>query len=598
MPSSIALSPAQPSSGPVAAPLAKKDRPPPCWECLRRRWVCDSSRPVCHRCRDAGIVCPGYGDQKPLTWLAPGKVSARPRRPRTDNKAPPPKSAPAIRLKSESKSPTPMRASFPSAGHRGNGRIVPIMAPADADVDEVECNTLAVVVRREHHDNVARRRCQAGGGVPRFLRDDLSDIAEAAVYYNAQVYPSLLANQLAPSPFIGPICGIDLAPPSMRHALISMALGHRILQLPPEHRIDGRPAGMLPATGAISDPLPGPITGPAGKLWWRLHNHLGTAIQMLNDELAREGSQTTALTIVSVFVLLAADLFQSSSPQWRSHSIGFSTLVRLRGGMDRLINDPEEGDMLRPSMLTFVIMSVMANTTSPSYDQPTASSHMETMDSIANLYYTAMYPHLPCPSELFLEIIRVNGLRQELSVSLLDPTTGGATSAIRERLRSILSFSPDCWADFQSETAPLSTWLLIARAFHSATILFADSALNNPLPLSACVEDDATPSPPGSPAKAGDSIRSHHRARLFDLVEKGFAADNTKYCVVWPAIVAGFEAAKGTEAERDMVRAGLTDLCREAGATTMLAREVLSRFWKSGRSTWDECFDKGYAFII
>lgn len=48
-----------------------------CWECQRRRVVCDSARPICGKCKSKGLVCPGYEDKKPLTWLAPGKVKMR-----------------------------------------------------------------------------------------------------------------------------------------------------------------------------------------------------------------------------------------------------------------------------------------------------------------------------------------------------------------------------------------------------------------------------------------------------------------------------------------------------------------------------------------
>jgi hypothetical protein len=53
-----------------------------CWECQRRRLVCDCARPVCNKCHGAGLVCPGYEDKKPLTWLAPGRVLSRTRKPR------------------------------------------------------------------------------------------------------------------------------------------------------------------------------------------------------------------------------------------------------------------------------------------------------------------------------------------------------------------------------------------------------------------------------------------------------------------------------------------------------------------------------------
>lgn len=54
-----------------------------CWECLRRRLVCDTGHPVCNKCKTSGIVCPGYDDKKPLRWLTPGKVTSRTRRSKT-----------------------------------------------------------------------------------------------------------------------------------------------------------------------------------------------------------------------------------------------------------------------------------------------------------------------------------------------------------------------------------------------------------------------------------------------------------------------------------------------------------------------------------
>lgn len=64
--------PAEPAVTPVERPQ--------CWECRRRRLVCDGTQPVCTKCRTARIVCPGYADKKPLTWLAPGQVMSRARR--------------------------------------------------------------------------------------------------------------------------------------------------------------------------------------------------------------------------------------------------------------------------------------------------------------------------------------------------------------------------------------------------------------------------------------------------------------------------------------------------------------------------------------
>lgn len=59
-----------------------------CWECLRRRLVCDFGRPGCDRCADSGIDCPGYGETQPLRlrWLDPGKVSSQPPKSSSDRR--------------------------------------------------------------------------------------------------------------------------------------------------------------------------------------------------------------------------------------------------------------------------------------------------------------------------------------------------------------------------------------------------------------------------------------------------------------------------------------------------------------------------------
>lgn len=51
-----------------------------CWECLKRRLVCDHTLPHCKKCIKAGKDCPGYGEQKPLQWIEPGKVTSRRRK--------------------------------------------------------------------------------------------------------------------------------------------------------------------------------------------------------------------------------------------------------------------------------------------------------------------------------------------------------------------------------------------------------------------------------------------------------------------------------------------------------------------------------------
>lgn len=51
-----------------------------CWECLKRRLVCDHTLPGCKKCQKAGKECPGYDEQKPLQWIQTGKVTSRRRK--------------------------------------------------------------------------------------------------------------------------------------------------------------------------------------------------------------------------------------------------------------------------------------------------------------------------------------------------------------------------------------------------------------------------------------------------------------------------------------------------------------------------------------
>ncbi|CAG8082358.1 unnamed protein product [Penicillium salamii] len=53
-----------------------------CWECLRRRLVCDFALPGCNRCKSSGVDCPGYSETPPVRvrWLEPGRVKSRQRK--------------------------------------------------------------------------------------------------------------------------------------------------------------------------------------------------------------------------------------------------------------------------------------------------------------------------------------------------------------------------------------------------------------------------------------------------------------------------------------------------------------------------------------
>ena len=69
--------------------------------------------------------------------------------------------------------------------------------------------------------------------------------------------------------------------------------------------------------------------------------------------------------------------------------------------------------------------------------------------------------------------------------------------------------------------------------------------------------------------------------------------------MLWPLIVLGVEAVNGSLATRAFVQEKLPEMNRSTGMLAPLtAKGVLQRFWDSGRTDWDSCFDSPYALIM
>ncbi|KAF4199804.1 hypothetical protein CNMCM8927_004685 [Aspergillus lentulus] len=153
-----------------------------CWECHRRRLVCDFSLPGCRKCYTAGVECPGYDDKKPLKWVTTGEVTSRPWKKTVQQ------------------------------------------STASEDRSDSQDETWSL--------SVPRYRLVAESGA----------IVEAAYYYNTcilQEYTCLL--QLAENPFITafPMESLPAIPPPIHCTLVSLALSHRFHRLLPRNSRNG-----------------------------------------------------------------------------------------------------------------------------------------------------------------------------------------------------------------------------------------------------------------------------------------------------------------------------------------------------------------------
>ncbi|OBR04152.1 C6 zinc finger protein [Colletotrichum higginsianum IMI 349063] len=495
-----------------------------CWECQRRRLVCDSARPVCSKCKISGVVCPGYEDKKPLTWLAPNKVKTR-------------------------------------TWKRKGGATA---AGGDA-VSKSQAGS-------QEKDDVLRLVASGKQLVHIFpgqeLRSETCDIIEATLYWNEQVYPSFTSNQLAQSPWVIPVIYVHYMKPCIQHALVAMAIEHRLLRL----------------SQRKNDPFVAEVRA-------RACQHRSTAVQALNRDIALERMCSSDFTLSSVIVFLYGDLMGSATASnWRFHIKGFTALIALRGGWEAVC---QKTPHLKVLVLFCKIIENFANTTSPADDQMSPVSNFELRDLCADVFGTGYYPFLPCPAELFIDIIRVNRLRFLATRQPDDDdddddddaqeTAASIRPEAEELLTKITDFSPESWSETKEDSK--EGYLTMARVYQSAVVLFAISSLRSAGAV--------------APSSAGwTAVARIHRSRLFSMLETTAASPLLRSSTAWPIVVAGFEAKGVSPTARAFILNRLDEESRDLGVYLPLAaRKVLERFYSSSGTRWDDCFDSPHALF-
>lgn len=228
---------------------------------------------------------------------------------------------------------------------------------------------------------------------------------------------------------------------------------------------------------------------------------------------------------------------------------------------------------------------VTANTTSPASDQVAVTSFIHVLDLVIDLYGLGIYPPFPCAQDLFLHMGNINHLRARAA----DPgNTKESYKTLAAEAHSLLdqidAFSAEEWAQSNSPEFK-DAWLMVARIYHCAVTLYCISSLQSLglLPSTAQLR----------------TRRAELRDRLMILLAEGFASPLLKKSLLWPLIVAGFEASDGSEIERRFVAKQLQEQSREMGSSQpLVAKSVFERFWSGGKTRWDDCFDQPYSFLV
>ncbi|KAK8111380.1 uncharacterized protein PG998_007837 [Apiospora kogelbergensis] len=170
--------------------------------------------------------------------------------------------------------------------------------------------------------------------------------------------------------------------------------------------------------------------------------------------------------------LMLIDLSYGSPRNWRVHFLAAMKALDCRGGMKEVY---ERSVSTRPTLKYFMILGVLASSTSPPEDFLVTTSDTDFLEMV---YGKGDYPTLICPPPLFLVMNQINRLRLQTTQppELHEPDSPSA----QDLLSKIHTFEPNTWASLYPESYP--QLFLLARIYQSAVALYCISALRKLFP--------------------------------------------------------------------------------------------------------------------
>ena len=222
---------------------------------------------------------------------------------------------------------------------------------------------------------------------------------------------------------------------------------------------------------------------------------------------------------------------------------------------------------------------VLADTSSPASDMLIEGLNLNELHQLVKQYGGTGYGFQMCPTPLFAEIAKINQIRNLISKPNCTNKDGLQKNAYAV-LRRVYNFSPAAWT--QSNEFVTEESKLIVDIHQSAVALYCMSSLQSigALPPDLLLRDNC----------------DMERQILHELLERLLRRRPHGY-TFWPLMVLGVQAVDGSPALRAFVRKNMIDLSASSGTYSPLAaKDILERFWASGKTEWDDCFDKPCMF--
>ncbi|CAI6308939.1 unnamed protein product [Periconia digitata] len=555
-----------------------------CWECVKRRLVCDFTLPHCRKCISKGRECPGYGEQRPVQWVAVGKVTSRRRR-----KESPSTAQLNHQIRSQSCLQADPAADGDASSHAEQSEYISKLADEfdnvvfkyrlDGNVQEVfsKTNRRAVEKAIEGCKRVKPTSTPYGtkgplerltlalqimnlDSVPAYeLRSETSEVVQSVEYFNMRVLPQLkTADELVPNPhlIIFPVAALHLLPPAVHHTVVCLTLSHYTFSLPPAE------SRAVAATSTT-----------------KILHHRGSALREISRRLTTQKSPADS-TVVSVCMLMCCELQQTGISMWRQHADGLLRLLQMQGG---LMNVYYTGLHLRPCITIFIYVVIFANCCTPAYDQmvlnPSKEEHLVNVKTM----YEEIFPYCLTPPSLFEEMIRIHYLRHETSLAIKNGhEIEGFSATAHEILTRINEFSVKDWA----QPGPnYDDWLTIGEVYRSAMAVYC---------IMAAQALDILPKSTAMNAELSD-----HADNLLVQLEVAIKVDRLQKHLAFGLLVAGVEAGYRSEAVRSWIERSLQQLSYKIGAhCPMRMGSSLRRYWRKEDVSWESCFTEANAFLF
>jgi hypothetical protein len=236
------------------------------------------------------------------------------------------------------------------------------------------------------------------------------------------------------------------------------------------------------------------------------------------------------------------------------------------------------------------------------------------------LYGNGLDTCVPCPPDLFVQIIRINHLRAQLGNAIVTRSSDRLSTTL-DILRRVKAYRVDHWAaeaalgtgspstpTGQSVLPPgFAGWLCMAKIFKCAVAIYCISSL---FPDSehgggadaGSDEHRADDTGPRATWTALAQARGVCLATLFDQLRGVKAFSQLRKFVLWPLVIAGIHVGSAKEEAKTFILEELSWISRAVGiAAPLVAKGFLSqRVWslELKERKWDDLFDQAYLFAL